>query len=133
MYGRTIKHQVSSAVQSGAAKAAQTRTTLQLTHRFIRLQRTQQQELNRYGVCLAIGDISRLRCDLCMQGFPGARIRCKNMSSDAAPISTETGVSVVYVTVPSEGDVAKQLAGTVINNKLAACVNILPGCLRLQT
>lgn len=69
----------------------------------------------------------------CVQGSLGARIRCKSMSSNAAPISTETGVSVVYVTVPSEGDVAKQLAGSVINNKLAACVNILPGCLRLQT
>lgn len=43
----------------------------------------------------------------------------------------EGKVSVVYVTVPAPGaeDVAKTLAGSIIENKLAACVNILPGLL----
>ena len=45
----------------------------------------------------------------------------------------ESEVSVVYVTVPAPGaeDVAKTLAGSLIENKLAACVNILPGLLVL--
>lgn len=40
-------------------------------------------------------------------------------------------VSGVYVTVPAPGaeDVAKTLAGSIIENKLAACLNILPGLL----
>lgn len=41
----------------------------------------------------------------------------------------EGQVSVVYVTVPAPGadDVAKTLASSIIENKLAACVNIVPG------
>lgn len=41
----------------------------------------------------------------------------------------EGEVSVVYVTVPAPGanDVAKTLASSIIENKLAACVNIVPG------
>ena len=53
------------------------------------------------------------------------------MSSHTSADSTGTGVSVVYVTVPSQRNVAKNLAGSIINNKLAACVNILPGVLLL--
>ncbi len=34
--------------------------------------------------------------------------------------------SVVYVTAPSE-EVAKQLATSIVEKKLAACVNIIPG------
>lgn len=43
--------------------------------------------------------------------------------------SQGSDISIVYVTVPPAGadDVAKKLASSVIENKLAACVNIVPG------
>ena len=34
--------------------------------------------------------------------------------------------SMAFVTAPN-GDVAKQIAGGIVSNKLAACVNIIPG------
>lgn len=40
--------------------------------------------------------------------------------------STPTGTIAVYVTVPDK-DTAKKLAASVVKNKLAACVNIIPG------
>ena len=57
-------------------------------------------------------------------GTTGVRAHCMKTG-------VEGEVSVVYVTVPAPGaeDVAKTLAGSIIENKLAACVNILPGLL----
>lgn len=37
-----------------------------------------------------------------------------------------TGVSLVFVTVPS-ADVGRKIAHSLVENKLAACVNIIPG------
>uniref|UniRef100_A0A1I7X4M5 CoA_binding domain-containing protein n=1 Tax=Heterorhabditis bacteriophora TaxID=37862 RepID=A0A1I7X4M5_HETBA len=37
-----------------------------------------------------------------------------------------TGLRVVYVTVPNQA-VANQIARSVVGEKLAACVNIIPG------
>ena len=56
-------------------------------------------------------------------GNPAVKARCMSTQSP-------TDVSVVYVTVPAPGaeDVAKALASKVIESKLAACVNIIPGC-----
>ncbi len=55
----------------------------------------------------------------------GTRVRQQSMSST----SRDSSVSIVYVTVPVPGaeNVAKKLAGTLVECKLAACVNIVPG------
>ena len=61
------------------------------------------------------------------EGFAsaGTRVRQQSMSST----SRDSSVSIVYVTVPVPGaeNVAKKLAGTLVECKLAACVNIVPG------
>eukprot|EP00195_Chlamydomonas_chlamydogama_P015162 CAMPEP_0202912558 /NCGR_PEP_ID=MMETSP1392-20130828/58099_1 /ASSEMBLY_ACC=CAM_ASM_000868 /TAXON_ID=225041 /ORGANISM="Chlamydomonas chlamydogama, Strain SAG 11-48b" /LENGTH=100 /DNA_ID=CAMNT_0049603515 /DNA_START=284 /DNA_END=582 /DNA_ORIENTATION=- len=46
------------------------------------------------------------------------------MSSEAG--GQDTGAMVVYVTVPSM-EVGEALAGKLVESKLAACVNIVPG------
>ncbi len=55
----------------------------------------------------------------------GTRIRQQSMSGT----SRDSSVSIVYVTVPVPGaeNVAKKLAGSLVECKLAACVNIVPG------
>lgn len=52
----------------------------------------------------------------------------------AAPMSTaaDTGAVVVYVTVPNR-EVGRQIANSLVENKLAACVNIIPGVLAALT
>ncbi len=47
--------------------------------------------------------------------------------------SQDSSVSIVYVTVPVPGaeNLAKKLAGSLVECKLAACVNIVPGTFHL--
>lgn len=40
--------------------------------------------------------------------------------------ASSTGVSLVFVTVPS-ADVGRKIANSLVESKLAACVNIIPG------
>jgi hypothetical protein len=49
-------------------------------------------------------------------------------SSEGTNVAASTGAAVVYVTVPSQ-EVGEKLAGILVNphERLAACVNILPG------
>jgi hypothetical protein len=46
--------------------------------------------------------------------------------SATAPAGAGTGLSLVFVTVPSK-DVGQNIARSLVENKLAACVNIIPG------
>ena len=48
------------------------------------------------------------------------------MASDAAAKVAASDVAVVYVTAPST-DVAQQIATHLVTDRLAACVNIVPG------
>ncbi len=55
----------------------------------------------------------------------GNRVRQQSMTS----ASQDSSVSIVYVTVPVPGaeNLAKKLAGSLVECKLAACANIVPG------
>ncbi len=55
----------------------------------------------------------------------GTRVRPQSMSCT----SQDSSVSIVYVTVPVPGaeNLAKKLAGSLVECKLAACLNIVPG------
>ena len=60
----------------------------------------------------------------------GTRVRQQSMSST----SKDSSVSIVYVTVPAPGaeNLALKLAGSLVESKLAACVNIVPGSKKLS-
>ena len=54
------------------------------------------------------------------------RSRLYSVTGMAAANRQPEDFSMAFVTAPSS-DVAKQIAGGLVSNKLAACVNIIPG------
>ncbi|BAF26394.1 Os10g0378300, partial [Oryza sativa Japonica Group] len=63
---------------------------------------------------------------LSLGAFAGVRSLSSSASARMESTSTTVPSIVVYVTVPNK-EAGKRLAGSIISEKLAACVNIVPG------
>ena len=58
--------------------------------------------------------------------LPGGLARQVTGMATQVPVRPQEQFSMAFVTAPT-ADVAKEMAGGLVSNKLAACVNIIPG------
>ncbi|GAB4815006.1 hypothetical protein N2152v2_002052 [Parachlorella kessleri] len=83
--------------------------------------------LRQFAQQQPLGDVSRYSSwsfyHVCMR--PGYAMSTAATGSTAGAAAS-TGAVVVYVTVPSK-DVGRKIADSLVESKLAACVNIIPG------
>ncbi|KAK8552150.1 hypothetical protein V6N13_120568 [Hibiscus sabdariffa] len=73
------------------------------------------------GCAHSLPFVRLLRSDFCTRK-PDKTVRAGNMEANSNTVPS----IVVYVTVPNR-EAGRKLAGSIVKEKLAACVNILPG------